>query len=175
MVFLELFLTDIFRPVFLFLVHIMFGVFRFKSGFLLSVNHKIVGQFMIDVVEVNMRKIVFRWFFIEMVQWIFFTWKCTFILIFNFFLFKGIFTLLGWLIFIQLVTLVVTGNLFVDDGIDIIGFFMRLNRPCFFLLVEVYWIFHSVSTNYLIYYLSNPIYIIFHYYEPVYLWKCSTF
>ena len=60
MVFLELFLTDIFRPVFLFLVHIMFGVFRFKSGFLLSVNHKIVGQFMIDVVEVNMRKIVFR-------------------------------------------------------------------------------------------------------------------
>ena len=60
MVFLELFLTDIFRPIFLLLVHIMFGVFRFKSGFLLSVNHKIVGQFMIDVVEVNMRKIVFR-------------------------------------------------------------------------------------------------------------------
>ena len=60
MVFLELFLTDILRPIFLFLVCIMFGIFRLKSGFLLSVNHKIVGQFMIDVVKVNMRKIVFR-------------------------------------------------------------------------------------------------------------------
>ena len=60
MVFLELFLTDILRPIFLLLVSIMFGIFRFKSGFLLSINHKIIGQFMIDVVEVNMGKIIFR-------------------------------------------------------------------------------------------------------------------
>ena len=51
----------------------MFGVFRLKSGFFLSIDHKIICEFMIDIVEVNMGQVVFRTFFIELIQRILFT------------------------------------------------------------------------------------------------------
>jgi len=59
MVFLEMFLTELLGAVFLFLVDIMFGVFGFEPGLFLSIDHEVIGQFMIDVVEVHVREIVF--------------------------------------------------------------------------------------------------------------------
>ena len=38
----------------------------------------------------------------------------------------------------DVVSVTVVSYLFVNDRIDVVGFFMRLNHPRLFLLVEVY-------------------------------------
>ena len=58
LIFFEMFLTILFA-IFLFLICVMFGVIRFESGLFLSIDHKIIGKFMIEMVKIEMREIVF--------------------------------------------------------------------------------------------------------------------
>ena len=67
MIFLEMFLT-IFLAIFLFLVSIVFGVIGFEPSLLLGIYHKIIGKFMIEMMKIEMREIVFRRFLRQMIE-----------------------------------------------------------------------------------------------------------
>ena len=149
MIFFEMLLTIFLAIIFLFLISIVLSVIRFEPCLFLCINHKIISKFMIEMMKIEMREIIFRWFLRQMIKWIFFRIILSMGSIFlsNFFILKSIFRLFEYFIFGQFVLLLIMGNLFINDGVDIIGFFLRLNRSPFLLLIIVYWIFHSVSTT----------------------------
>jgi hypothetical protein len=68
MLFLEQFLTVFFVLWFLLLVGEVLGVLGFEPGLLLGLSHEVIGQLMVDIVEIDVRQIVFAAFFIELVE-----------------------------------------------------------------------------------------------------------
>lgn len=54
----------------------MFGVFQFKASVVLCIDHEVIGEFVIDIVEVDARKIVFGSFFVQLVQGTFLAGDC---------------------------------------------------------------------------------------------------
>lgn len=129
---------------FLLLVSEVLSILKFESSFFLGVNHKIVGHFMVEVVHIQTWDIIFWGFTIDLIKWAFLAGN-RFLVVFNFSIFgnDGVFGIavvfdFAW----GLCEL--GGDLFIDDGVNVIGLFDGLDSPNFFLLVKIDRVFHQL-------------------------------
>ena len=95
-IFLELLLGNLLA--FLLLVGVVLGVVHVEAGFLLSIDHEVVGHLVVNIVEVDMGQVVLGGFLIEMVQRAFLTGDGTFVLVPEPFLFEGLLGIFGLLV-----------------------------------------------------------------------------
>ena len=133
--FLQQLLAVLFGLWFLLLVGEVLGVLRLEPGLLLGLDHEVIGELMVDIVEVDIRQIVFAAFFIELVEGALLTGNGALLVFSGFLVLETVFGLLDRFV---LGRLVMSGNFFVDEGVDVVGLLGGLNSPRLLLLVEVY-------------------------------------
>ena len=133
--FLQQLLAVLFGLWFLLLVGEVLGVLRLEPGLLLGLDHEVIGELMVDIVEVDIRQIVFAAFFIELVEGALLTGNGALLVFSGFLVLETVFGLLDRFV---LWRVVMSDDFFVDEGVDVVGLLGGLNSPRLLLLVEVY-------------------------------------